>query len=147
MTVCEVCGNNITAGALSCRFCGSSQSQQSQRKLPFTHRIVNLELGRPVAEMAIKRLMTEISQARMEKVHVLTFIHGYGSSGKGGVIKEECRKMLDYLKSRREIREYIGGESFTRRSPKVKPLLQKHPELEKDKNLNKGNRGITLVVL
>jgi DNA-nicking Smr family endonuclease len=147
VTLCEVCGNEIIAGSQHCRYCGSCQNVQSQRKFPFTHKRINLELGRPVAEVAIKRLLTEISQAHLEKVQVLTVIHGYGSSGKGGVIREECRKMLDYLKGKREIKEFIAGENFTRKSGKVKQLIQQFPKLERDENLNKGNRGITLVVL
>ena len=146
--VCEVCGNDIDTGVTMCPFCGSS-NENSVATLPdrYVQKTVNLEIGRPVLEVALNRMTEVIADAKRNRVNVLTLIHGYGSSGKGGVIRTECRKNLSFLKMKGEIFDYICGEDFNKRSTIVKSLLRRYPELAYDKNMNRENRGITLVVL
>lgn len=111
------------------------------------HKVVNLEAGRPFVETALRKLEIELADARQQNLRVLTVIHGYGSSGKGGAIGVECRKLLEYLKSRGEINTFIPGEDFRQKSGPTRNLLRRFPRLADNVNLNKGNRGITLVVL
>lgn len=146
--VCEVCGNMLEAARPVCPFCGYKQVHRGGTKgKTFIHRKVNLEAGRPVVEQALDRMIEVIDDGARNGVTVVTLIHGYGSSGKGGAIRVECRKMLDYLKSKERIADYIPGEDFTKRANRVKVLLRRHPQLKLDRNLNKGNRGITVVIL
>lgn len=145
--ICAVCGNEGEAGTLVCKFCGARQEPDCQEKGGFLHKTVNLEHGRPFAETAIRKLLSEIQAAKFERVRVLTLIHGYGASGKGGVIRSECRKNLDYLCSIGEVKEYIPGEEFSSRSGAVKTLLRRFPELANNKNLDRHNPGVTLVIL
>ena len=114
---------------------------------PFIHRTVNLEAGRPAVEAALNRLDEVIADAQRNSVSVLTLIHGYGSTGRGGVIRSECRMTLDYMKSKGLISDYIAGEDFNKRSGRVKALLRRYSPLSSDRNLNNGNQGITLVIL
>jgi len=111
------------------------------------HKVVNLEAGRPIVEAALRRLQMELASSCQQNLRVLTIIHGYGSSGKGGVIGVECRKFLEYLKGSGAINTFIPGEDFSRRSGPTRDLLRRFPRLADNVNLNKGNRGITLVVL
>ena len=146
--VCDVCGNKRETASLLCPFCGSRmEATEFAGQNGFVHRVINLEAGRPVVEVALHRMNEVIEDAVRNKVNILTLIHGYGSSGKGGVIRVECRKMLDFLKNRGIIRDYIAGEDFNKRSGLVKSLLQRYPQLGTDKHLNRGNKGITLVIL
>lgn len=145
---CEVCGNMSEVPAPVCPFCGYRTEKQDLRKSrPFVHKTVNLEEGRPSVELALHRMTELLEDGARNRVTIVTLIHGYGSSGKGGVIRSESRKMLDYMKSKGRIADFIAGEDFTKRSGKVKSLLRRYPQLGSDKNLNKGNRGITLVVV
>lgn len=146
--VCDVCGNESASLALLCPFCGSKlELAQSAKRGSFVHKTVNLEAGRPIVEVALGRLDEILKDSARNKVNVLTLIHGYGSSGKGGAIRSECRKSLDFLKSKGEISDYIAGEDFYKRFGKVKSLIRRYPQLGSDKNLNRGNRGVTLVIL
>jgi hypothetical protein len=82
---CEVCGNEVAFGINRCPFCDADiELIQPQQRIE--HRIVNLEKGMPLVEQALARLATELEQARLERCRLLTLIHGYGSSGRGGKI-------------------------------------------------------------
>ncbi len=118
-----------------------------KRNRGFVQKTVNLELGRPVLGLALQKLDNAIEDAEKNNIHVLTLIHGYGSSGKGGRIRSECRKNLDFMKSKGRIRDYIAGEEFSRKFGPARKLLQRYSQLSVDSNFNKGNRGITLVVM
>ncbi len=95
----------------------------------------------------MRRLESVLAEAKVTGVTVLTVIHGYGSSGRGGRIKEEYRKILAYKRDRGEICDSIPGELFKRRDPRTKSWLQRFPKLAANKNLDKGNRGITLIII
>ncbi|WP_163340031.1 Smr/MutS family protein [Desulfopila sp. IMCC35008] len=151
MGLCEVCGNDIPAASSSCRFCGSPQSGHqgvsSSPKKDFRRKVVNLERGMPAAEDAIRFLEAAISEARAQRISILTVIHGYGSSGKGGKIRRECHSILDYKCSKGELQDYLPGEDFSRRNGPTKSLLRRYPQLLSDRNLDRGNRGISLIIL
>ena len=150
MELCQVCGNEIGAGSTTCRFCGSRQvpdaSGTGGRRV-FQLQTVNLERGMPVVEDALRHLAAAVAEAKQRNVQVLWVIHGYGSSGRGGKIRKECRKNLDYLVNRGELNGYLPGEEFNRRNGRTKTLLQRYPQLAEDKNLDQKNKGITLVVM
>ena len=57
-------------------------------------REVNLELGKPTVNAAIKRLTFELHHSRSLGCAALKIIHGYGSSGTGGRIRVEARSYL-----------------------------------------------------
>jgi hypothetical protein len=144
---CDVCGNKRGVSSLLCPFCGSrTELTELIGPTGFVHKTINLEAGRPGVELALHRMNEIIDDSVRNDVKVLTLIHGYGSSGKGGVIRSECRKMLDFLKSKGQIGDYIAGEDFNRRSGSVKSLLRRYPQLATDRHLNRGNKGITLVI-
>ncbi len=146
MTLCHVCGNEIETGSLTCRFCANEQQGHFPPKTLFRQKTVNLERGRPSAETALRRLTLEIGTARREGVHLLTLIHGYGSSGQGGVIREECRKALDYMRLKKEICDYIPGEEYSSKAGPAKALIRRYPQIGRDKNLKIKNPGITVVI-
>ena len=147
-TVCDVCGNKSDSSRLLCPFCGSqAKVTEVVKHTGFLHKTVNLEVGHPVVDVALHRMNQIIEDSARNNISVLTLIHGYGSSGKGGAIRLECRKMLDFMKSKGVISDYIAGENFNKRSGLVKSLLQRYPQLGTDRHLNKGNQGITLVIL
>ena len=53
-------------------------------------RELNLELGRPDAAEALRRLAAEVEAARKMGTPAMKLIHGYGSSGKGGRLRTGC---------------------------------------------------------
>lgn len=110
-------------------------------------REVNLELGKPFVDAAIKRLTFELNQSKRMGVSVLKIIHGYGSSGTGGRIRTEARRYLERLKYRGEIKNYIPGESFSIFNEETRAALQLCGGLRQDRDLERYNNGVTFIVL
>jgi hypothetical protein len=136
----------VKAGLRRCPFCESELEivQPTQAAL---HKTVNLKQGMPTVEQALARLDRELAQAKLERRRVLTLIHGYGSSGAGGVIRQEVRARLQFLKHQRQLNDIVCGEDFSERSGPGRNLLRRFPVLRQHEDLNRSNQGITLVVL
>lgn len=143
---CGVCGNEVEPGLRRCPFCESELELVLPGQLDL-HKIVNIKQGMPTVEQALLRLDRALAQARLEHRRVLTLIHGYGSSGAGGLIRQEVRARLLYLQHRGGISEIISGEDFSTRSGPSRNLLHRFPLLRQHHDLNRGNPGITLAVL
>ena len=76
-------------------------------------RELNLELGRPTADEALRRLEAELEAARHMNTPLLKLIHGYGSSGKGGRIRTASRKYLLAQQEKGRIAAVVPGERFS----------------------------------
>jgi hypothetical protein len=143
---CGVCGNEVQPGSRRCPFCESELEVVVAGQIAL-HKIINLKQGMPTVEQALARLDRELEQARLEQRRVLTLIHGYGSSGAGGIIRQEVRIRLQYLQHRGRISDIVIGEDFSTRSGVGLNLLRRFPVLRQHGDVNRGNLGITLVVL
>lgn len=109
-------------------------------------RELNLELGRPTADEALRRLEAELVAAGHLKTPVIKLIHGYGSSGKGGRIRTACRKELAQWKEEGRVADYIPGERFTIFDEATRRAFARCDALRRDSDLERENRGITIVV-
>ena len=58
-------------------------------------RELNLELGWPTVDQALRRLDAELEAARKMNTPLMKLIYGYGSSGKGGRIRTASRRYLE----------------------------------------------------
>lgn len=144
-SLCEVCGNEIPARQVRCPYCGVKQSPLQHRAEAQVCRTVNLEKGMPPVRDALRRMHSEIENARLHGERVLIFIHGYGSSGTGGLIKQEVRRQLRYLIENHEIHDFIPGEDCHKRSRHFRQLVRRFPELRK--LVKNPNPGIIVAVI
>ena len=110
-------------------------------------KIVNLEDGMPSVEQARSHLNSELRVARASGVKILKIIHGYGSSGVGGDLRIALQSTLRQMADRREVRACIYGENWRKADEHAWAMLKQFPELKEDRDMGKGNRGITVVVL
>jgi carbon monoxide dehydrogenase subunit G len=109
--------------------------------------VVNLEAGLPDRKEAIKRLDQAIAQAAKDGVRALKIIHGYGSTGTGGILQRVMRSHLRQMKEAGRIKVFITGESWSQFDEFSKQLLKQVPESLLDQDLGRANRGITLVLM
>ncbi len=109
--------------------------------------IANLETGMPTATEALLRLEFELRRARSHHAVALKVIHGYGSHGVGGVLREVIQDELRRCVRNGSIRAFVPGEDW-RISNEVAWEIQKQaPELKRDRDLGRGNKGISVVLL
>jgi hypothetical protein len=101
----------------------------------------------PLVREALQRLDRELALAHQEKAKLLKLVHGYGSSGAGGEIRIAVQKRLLELAQNGQIRGCIFGENWSRSDDMTWKLLQSRPELKSDSDLDRRNRGITIVLL
>lgn len=107
--------------------------------------IINLESGLPTGDQAMSRLNNQIFLAR-SRGYAAKIIHGYGSSGKGGVIKAATLRQLRVYKQRGVIKDFCPGEKFGPFGDEGRRVVAKFPELRKDSDWARNNDGITIIL-
>ena len=102
---------------------------------------VNLELGRPSADEALRRLEHELAAKRHLRAKAMKTIHGYGSSGKGGRIRTASRKYLRAAQEQGRIYAVLPGERLT-----IFDEEARRPALRDDCDRERYNCGVTFVI-
>ena len=140
---CSECGN---ARALfgDCCFCGTS--------LPPLLNVdvieFNIKHGNPSAEDALNLLTVKIRELQELGIKAILLIHGYGSSGKGGVIKRAIHGALDLNHYADRVEEYFYGENVPYGSPAYHDLMKKRPGLKRfSRYFKASNGGMTVLLL
>ena len=145
---CETCGNDVETGESICPFCehpiGHFAANRPKTKTLHT---LNIKEDMPTVAEAEQRLRREISALRTQRVHVIKVIHGYGSGGEGGRIRERVHELCRQFLSSRQITDYVFGEDFDRSVRITSSILKRYPELRKDTDIGRRNRGITILAL
>jgi hypothetical protein len=110
-------------------------------------RVFTVKAGMPSVEEARSRLNAEIDKAKRSGTVVLKVVHGYGSSGVGGALRDAVRRSLQKRRKEGKIRAFVIGEKWTVFEEAARQLLEECPELNKDPDLDGYNEGIVLVLL
>jgi len=110
-------------------------------------REVNIKSDMPTVDDAIRRITYNIKNAGALGVSAIKFVHGYGSTGKGGGIRTESRKYLERQKTRGQIKDYIIGEDFSIFDENTRKAFLACDGLRRDSDLERHNNGITIVIL
>ncbi len=110
-------------------------------------RTLMLKQGLPSVAEARSRLNAEIEQARRAGYAAIKVIHGYGSSGVGGALKEAIRASLRKRRKEGKIRAFVAGEKWDVFDEATRQMVEACPDLSRDRDLQHYNEGITLVLL
>ncbi|NBV00877.1 MAG: hypothetical protein EBS31_05435 [Burkholderiaceae bacterium] len=143
---CPNCGNARSALASSCPFCGAAELPDGTKKVAgiFTF---NLEIGLPSVAQARARLLQKLEQIDQTGVQFVKVIHGYGSSGRGGAIKDALLADLQ-AGFYQTVENYYRGDDLLPGYSTYALCIKQYPQLKA--HLSKdiyGNPGITLLVL
>ena len=106
----------------------------------------NLEFDYPTLDKARRKLIGIIDQEKKVGTKVIKIIHGYGSSGIGGVLRIGLRKSLSLRRKEGKIAGYIPGEEFNSFSENTRHFLDKYPILKGEQDYNRDNYGITIII-
>lgn len=90
-------------------------------------------------------MLRELEAARCSGHECVKLIHGYGSSGAGGELRIALGRMLQEMRERGALTSVIYGEEWSITHGEAWSLIKRNPELKKDRDLGRNNRGITIV--
>ena len=110
-------------------------------------REVNIKADMPTVDDAIRRITYNIKNAGPFGATAIKFINGYGSTGKGGVIRTETHKYLERQKKQGLIKDYIPGDTFSIFDESTRKAFLSCDELRRDSDIERHNNGITIVIL
>jgi len=101
----------------------------------------------PTADQALRRVDMAVATARMSGTCVIKLIHGYGSTGRGGVIRTRVRLYLGELRAKGKIKGFIPGEDFSIFNGATREAFGMCAALRQDRDLDRQNNGITIILL
>ncbi len=127
------------------KICYDTAIRTNREATAMAIRELNLEQGRPTADQALRWLEAELNAARKMNTPLMKLIHGYGSSGKGGRIRTASRRYLEEAAAQGRVAAYLPGERFTIFDETTRRALTRYPQLRSDRDLDRGNRGVTFV--
>lgn len=108
--------------------------------------IINVEEGLPTLEEARALLKSELETCRSRNARAAKIIHGYGSHGVGGILRQGIRKSLIARRKDGQIKAVIFGEKWDIFEPSTRAALEVCPDLSKDRDLCISNPGISIVL-
>lgn len=109
--------------------------------------MVMLKEGVPTVEEARARLFCELEKARQRGNAVLKLVHGYGSSGVGGRLRDAIRSSLRRRVKEGKVRAYVAADGWDVFDSAIRLAVEACPALEHDRDLLGRNPGVTIVVL
>lgn len=108
---------------------------------------IKIKEGMPSVQEARQNLIQIIQNSRNEGKRFLKIIHGYGSTGIGGKLREALRTSLINFKKNGVVKHIIFGERFHRVNSDLDKILKEYPFLRDDADYNQNNEGVTIVIL
>ena len=109
------------------------------------YKVLNLKKDSPTVELALGLLEIEIELCRREGIIALKIIHGYGSHGRGGVIKKALVPILASWKKSKFILDYFGGDKWNLFDQDARRILLKDKSIYNDCDISSSNPGITII--
>lgn len=106
---------------------------------------INIKEGMPLAAEALSYLKSSVERCRQNRYRCILVIHGYGSSGQGGVIHDKARQWLKAQERNGKVKAVIFGEEFTIFNPQARDMKKRYLELEQ--LFRVCNHGVTVVEL
>lgn len=108
-------------------------------------RVVTIKEGLPTLEEAKRRLLLEVRKCHGDGISVLKIIHGYGSGGRGGVLRTGLRKVFAEYHRDGDILGSASGEEFSIFHAASLEMITAAPELRKDPDLERSNPGVSFL--
>ena len=105
---------------------------------------VNIERGNPTVDVAMRKLVNELSTAKGAGYKAVILVHGYGSSGVGGAIKVAAKGKLKEGSLVGVVKDTVGGEAWINSK---KDFMGVCNQLKDFDRYIEGNQGLTVVLL
>lgn len=106
---------------------------------------INIEYGHPTCDEAMVYLKSALLTERKLGTKNVKIVHGYGSNGVGGKIKNAVYSDMRRYVSNGTIRMFCVGERFDSNHEEGIRISTRYPNVKSDSDWNRGNSGITIV--
>jgi|LauGreDrversion4_2_1035121.scaffolds.fasta_scaffold427959_1 hypothetical protein len=126
-----------------CRLCGSFQIPEAIVETL----IFNIKVGYPIVEDAVGRFETYLDAACDAGFKSMILIHGYGSSGPGGLIRKAIRSNLENNYYVQNVSDYYFGENLQFGNLTYEKLLKRRSSIKKHSAQFIGNLGASVLLL
>ncbi|MFA6617971.1 MAG: Smr/MutS family protein [Candidatus Neomarinimicrobiota bacterium] len=145
MKDCEFCGNPISTTIPKCPYCGAKQEKAKTKAKKLV--TCNIEKGKPLAYEALEKLEKEIRKNSSLGVKALKIIHGYGSSGPGGVIREKVIKRLRAKKQSGHIKHFYNCDFPSKNIDDLQEAYNLCPDIKEALEKDRKNKGVSYIIL
>ncbi len=108
---------------------------------------IDIKSNRETVAQAIAEFLIELDSYKQGGFKVMKVIHGYGSHGVGGAIKQAFLKQCRDLKNRGKIEDYVCCDQWTPKNVVRKIAVNYCPDLLADGDLFMLNPGCTIVII
>lgn len=108
-------------------------------------KVFDIKSRMPSVIEALQELETIIKLTKNQE-KVIKIIHGYGSSGKGGAIKNQVRLLLKQKQEQRKILAYIPGEAIGMMLGYDEMIRNYRHLIDMDEDYHQCNDGITYII-
>ncbi len=122
---------------------GRSSPKTGEEKI----KTINLKENMLFVDEALATLSLELDLARSQDYKILRVIHGYGSSGPGGEIKQAVIRELASLSRAGKVHAFVEGDRYSEHTNQGQELLSRFPDLGSTLMTDRHNPGITFVQL
>lgn len=147
MKICPICGNEVDDSCLQCPFCLSKLSEKKSKSKTEKYMVLNIKQNMPSSSDANIILRKRLADLKKKGVKVVKVIHGYGSKGIGGELRYSLREYLFKLKLEGIVDFFIKGEDFKTKNKLTRKLRHLYPKINSDGDLNRNNKGISIIKL
>lgn len=145
MKFCNTCGNEINNMQLVCPYCNAKQ--ETTKPKPKKLVTLNLEKGMPIVREAQNILEAEIIKNLRLGIKAIKVIHGWGSSGTGGKIREMVIKRLKAKKQNGSIKHFYNCDFLSKDIDDFQLAVNLCPDLKKHLEKDRKNKGVSYILL
>ncbi|MDD2295457.1 MAG: hypothetical protein PHT29_05325 [Eubacteriales bacterium] len=107
-------------------------------------RYINLERGFPTVDLAVRDMVGQLGTYKRMGYRALVFIHGWGSSGTGGGIRNGVRKKLRERSLSGLVQDFCSGDEWVERRAEFIDYCSQLKQFDRD---IAENKGVTVVLL
>lgn len=142
--LCLQCGNPVSPDESVCPYCGGYEREVAT-KSPI--RSIDVGHANMTSSEARRVVQDQVDTLISLGGGTLFIVHGYGSSGVGGEIREAVRSECQNLQRRCRIRMWITGEKLSGDTVAGRRFRGVYPDITSNPHWDKENEGVTAVLV
>ena len=108
---------------------------------------IDIKSEHQTVNQAIAQFLVEVEAYKKGGYKVMKVIHGYGSHGVGGAIRNQFLKKCQELKSRGIIEDFVCCNNWTTKNIVRKIAINYCPDLLADAELTCLNPGCSIIIM